>query len=194
MSYTLTWLKPLIRFPMHADLSHKLAQFGITGILNKWFQSYPSNRFQRVVLEGTYSDWLEVSSGVPLQGSVLGQILFLLYTNDMPSYLLQNSSLMLFADDSKLYKVINNNSDIISLQEYLTNLHRWSIDSSMNFSTTKCKVLNISRKVNSLIRPYVIDGNPLEVVTDTVDLGILVTNNLSCSKHIDSMTTKQWRS
>ena len=120
----------------HADLSHKLAHFGITGILNKWFQSFLSSRFQRVVVEGTYSDWLEVSSGVP-QGSVLGPILFLLYINDMPSYLLQNSSLMLFADDSKLYRVINNNSDIISLQEDLTNLHRWSIDSSMTFNTTK---------------------------------------------------------
>ena len=118
------------------------------------------------ILEGTYSDWLEVSSGVP-QGSVLGPILFLLYINNIPSYLLQNSSLMLFSDDSKLYRVINKNSDIISLQEDLTNLHRWSIDSSMTFSTTKCKVLNISRKINSPIRPYVLDGNPLEVVTDT---------------------------
>ena len=114
----------------HADLSHKLANFGITGILNKW---------PRAIFPTVCNVWYLKEH----QDSVLGPILFLLYINDMPSYRLQNSSIMLFSDDSKLYRVINNISDIISLQEDLTNLHRWSIDSSMTFYTTKCKVLNI---------------------------------------------------
>ena len=68
--------------------------------------------------------------------------------------------------------------------------YRLHYNTPSTFSTIKCKVLNISRKIKSHIRPYVLDGNPLEVVTDRMDLGILVTNNLSWSKHVEWMTTK----
>ena len=39
--------------------------------LRQWFLSYLSNRSQRVALQGTYSNWLQVTSGVP-QGLILG--------------------------------------------------------------------------------------------------------------------------
>ena len=85
----------------HHLLLRKLSDFGIHGSLLSWFHSYLSDRRQRVVLHGVYSEWLPVTSGVP-QGSILGPLHFLVYCNDIQSYI-QKSKLALFADDSKLY-------------------------------------------------------------------------------------------
>ena len=65
-----------------------------SGTALRWFASYLSNRQQGVVLEGAFSDWLPVTSGVP-QGSILGPLLFLVFPNEMPSYVHLGSSLAL---------------------------------------------------------------------------------------------------
>ena len=62
----------------HDDLLFKLNQNGINGSLLKLFENYLHNRKQRVVLNGSYSDYSSIASGVP-QGSVLGSLLFLVY-------------------------------------------------------------------------------------------------------------------
>ena len=112
--------KAFDRVPHHLLLK-KLERYGISGSLLRWFGSYLGDRHQRVAIEGAFSDWLPVTSGVP-QGSILGPLLFLVYANDMPEYLRERTSIALFADDSKLYKPIDSESHHL-LQSDLTSLH-----------------------------------------------------------------------
>jgi hypothetical protein len=64
------------------------------------------------------SKQVPVLSGVP-QGTVLGLLLFLAYINDMPETA-TSSEIKLFADDSLLYRTINNQTDSDLLQRDLT--------------------------------------------------------------------------
>ena len=67
------------------------------------FQTYLSNRHQRVVLNGKESNWMNLKAGVP-QGSVLGPLLFLVYINDLTDNI--SSHMRLFADDSSLFTCV----------------------------------------------------------------------------------------
>ena len=107
----------------HQRLLHKLSCYGIRGKLLKWIEAFLTARRQYVVLNGQSSDWTEVSSGVP-QGSVLGPLLFLVYVNDMPEVV--HSSMQMFADDTKLYSMVNSPHEAVSLQADLEAMVRWS--------------------------------------------------------------------
>ena len=82
---------------------HKLKSNGIHGKLLDFFYDYISNRYQRVVLNGTTSEWRRVNAGV-LQGSVLGTLLFLVYINGLTDDI--SSHMRLFADDSSLFTLV----------------------------------------------------------------------------------------
>lgn len=91
----------------HIRLMKKLRCFGISGKLLKWIEAFLSGRKQEVVVNGSHSKPTAVRSGVP-QGSVLGPLLFLLFVNDIPSVV--DCSVKMFADDTKLYRTIQQES------------------------------------------------------------------------------------
>ena len=64
------------------------------------FENYLHQRYQRVVLNGTTSNWRRINAGVP-QGSVLWPLLVLVYLNDLTDNM--SFQMRLFADDSSLF-------------------------------------------------------------------------------------------
>ena len=74
------------------------------------------------------------------QGSILGPLLFLVYVNDVPNYILFQSTISLFADDTKLYKSIDFSGTRNDLQADLNSLQKWSLDWGMEFNKSKCPV------------------------------------------------------
>lgn len=89
----------------HELLKSKLHQYGITGNILGWINSFLSQRKQQVRVNGKFSDWSSVASGVP-QGTVLGPLLFYLYIHDITNDI--DSEIRLFANDCVFYRAIKN--------------------------------------------------------------------------------------
>jgi len=173
----------------HKLLIHKLQSFGITGMLLKWLENYLTNRSQRVAFNGVYSEWLPVTSGVP-QGSILGPLLFLLYINDLPNALSENTLCAIFADDTKVYRHINSHQDHLILQHDINNIFQWSKTWGLTFNKLKCNIISLKRNHNSTEYLYSMDATTLPRVTTAPDLGVKIAHNLHWNPHITDITTK----
>ena len=92
-----------------------------------------------MVLNGESSEWNTIFNGVP-QGSVLGQILFVIYINDLDSKTV--NKLLKFADDSKLFGPVSSVTETDSIRLDLKTLCDWSEDWLMIFNVEKCKVVH----------------------------------------------------
>ena len=135
----------------HKGLLHKLACMGISGSLLQWFQSYLSNRRQRVVLNGVESNWADVLAGVP-QGSILGPLLFFIYINDIVNNI--RSSIRLFADNTSIYIIIDDpQTAAFILNSDLDTINVWANDWLVDFNPTKTTSLLISRRQLSIAHP-----------------------------------------
>ena len=97
---------------------------GFLSSLLSWFGSYLTNRKQRVVIDGTMSDWKYVQAGVPL-GSVLGPLLFLVYINDITDGI--QSTCFLYANDTFLLEIVEDPQlTSAKLNSDLTNISKWT--------------------------------------------------------------------
>ena len=89
----------------HQMLIAKLNHYGIRVVSNDWFKSYLSNRSPYVSINGYESGLAAINCVVP-QGSVLGSLLFLLYTNDL-NQAITFCKVYHFADDTNLLCLSN---------------------------------------------------------------------------------------
>ena len=89
------------------------------------------------------------------QRSVLGSLLFLIYINDIDDSVC--NELLKFADDTKVFSVVSDISDIDRLQNDLVNLCKWSQDWLMFFNVDKCNVMHFGS--NNIKAKYVMNCN-----------------------------------
>ena len=173
----------------HDLLLVKLHNFGIRGNLLRWFGDYLSGRLQRVTVLGVTSEPLPVLSGVP-QGSILGPLLFLIYVNDLPKSTSHDTTVTMFADDTKCHRHLRNLQDTIILQQDLDSVANWCNDWRMDLNQTKCVVMHFSRIAQPMITQYTISDTPVLQSSSHKDLGITTTNDLKWNKQVQEISTK----
>jgi len=135
----------------HQALLRKLQHYGIVWNVHSWITDFLSGRTQRVIVDGAYSEWEDVVSGVP-QGTVMGPLLFLLHINDLPSIV--SSQVRLFADDCLVYRRIRSQEDQHELQKDLDNLYRWAETWGVEYNPTKCNTMSVKRERTKLNHIY----------------------------------------
>ena len=129
---------------IHSKLLHKLYAYGIRNDLLKWFENFLSSRTQAVTNNGVLFDFLPVTSGV-IQGSVCGPQLFKLYVNDLPEVIPPAVKAYLFADNTKLTKIIRTIADCLVLQAALCSAASWSALWQLTLNIIKSIVHHLGR-------------------------------------------------
>ena len=129
-------------------------------------------------LKDTIFGELEVYSGVPL-GSILGPLFFLVFINDLPSCVM--SATFGCADD---YKTVEDNP--LTLNIDVRRLWMWCEQNCMSMNLTKSKVLCIKGSATIALPNYSFKAT--EVMKD---LGILITDTLSWTKHAKGISQRQ---
>ncbi len=167
----------------HQRLFNKLKSYGISGSLLAWIKAFLSNRRQRVMIDGGYSSWKPVTSGIP-QGSILGPFLFVVFINDLPDDV--KNLVYMFADDTKVFAKVTNDQERQSLQDDLDNLVKWSCTWQLNFNISKCKVMHLGNDNNNFKYHMGSDAQLHELESTDVekDLGVHVDKDLTFDCHI----------
>ena len=169
----------------HSIILHKLQLFGLSNKLCSFLSSYLTNRSQYVSYNGFKSSEYLVTSGVP-QGSNLGPLIFLLFINDLPTYI-EHCPSLLFADDTKVHNEIKSESDCLGLQLAVDNLTNWCFINRLALNVQKCKVITFSRKKHPLIYDYNINNTRLERFEIVKDLGVYFDSNFNFNHHANEV-------
>jgi len=170
----LDFAKAFDKVPRHR-LMKKVRAHGIRGPLLQWINEWLSGRRQRVVLNGKFSSWEEVLSGVP-QGSVLGPLLFIIFINDLDASATTVDIIKKFADDTKLGQDVTDPRGCEALQAALDGLVEWAATWGMQFNIAKCKVLHLGARNNKHV--YTMNGENLTETLSEKDIGVYVTHKL----------------
>lgn len=176
----------------HDGLTHKLHQYNFPIYLVKIVANYLSDRTSQVSIGSSLSLPYAVNAGVP-QGSILGPILYNLYTSDIPA-LPNNGTLSLFADDSAISyegRVIRTLVSKLQkgIDDYTSYLTTWKI--CVNGAKTQTIVFPHSK--SERLKPATnikVQGAEIEWSPEVGYLGLILDSKLLFRRHIDDRVEK----
>ena len=129
----------------------KIKNLASDGQIYQWIESFLTNRYQSVVINGAMSeDPQTVVSGVP-QGSVLGPLIFFILIGDIDEEVLE-SIVKSFADDTRATKAIKTLQDTSLLQNDLNAIYKWTDDNNMSLNDVKFEVLQYGKNQKNQLK------------------------------------------
>ena len=133
----------------HQLLIKTLQQLGIRGTMLHWFSTYLVGRLQRNKVNGVTSQPKLLDCGVP-QGSVLGPILFTIYTASLGQLLRQlDVQYHFYADDSQLWVIFKPpelDTAIGQMEKCIASVQKWMLSHQRKMNDDKTEFLVISSK------------------------------------------------
>ena len=177
----------------HSTLIECLSSwFGVGGVVLNWFKLYLCDRYQCIKIGSVLSDAKRLLYGVP-QGSVLGPILFSLYTTPL-SKVIQNHPGICFhfyADDTQLYVHLTHNHATQAfdrLKKCLDDVRKWLSANKLKLNPDKTEFIlfgsrNVRTKLSKFF-PVNILGNLLSPVDAIKNLGVWFDSDFSFSCHV----------
>ena len=131
----------------HNILMKKLIEIGVGPNLVQWMGSYLKSRKQRVKFKNFLSDEEEVLSGVP-QGSILGPVLFIIFTNSLAEDL-GKYQLTSYADDTQIIISADSPKKMKDeIEEVMRISQEWYTSHSLLNNLTKTEIMIINSKKN----------------------------------------------
>ena len=145
-----------------------------------------------MVQNGSYSDYFSIESGEP-QGSVLGSLLFLVYTNDLEKSI--KSNVKFFADDTMLFSIVKNpelsandlNHDIGVIHQWA---HQWKLEFNPDPTKQATEVLFSCKTSNPNHPQIMFNGTVVAKMNEQKHLGLILDSSLSFKKHLTEKIIK----
>ena len=179
----------------HEGLLFKLKQTGVTGNVINCLENYLKNREQRVVLNGSSSDFYIIESVVP-QSSVLCSLLFLIYINDLGIGIKYK---IIFCADDMIYSIASNplriasdlNHDLRTTNKWA---HQWKMTSNPEPNKQAVELL-LSHQLKSVYQPPIcFNGIEVNKATEHKHLGLILDPKLTFSPHWNEKIRKAQKS
>ncbi|KAK1805735.1 hypothetical protein P4O66_001999 [Electrophorus voltai] len=170
-------------------LTTKLEDLGLHTSLCNWISNFLTDRPQSVRVGNCASSTLTLSTGAP-QGCVLSPLLYSLYTYDCTATS-SSTIIVKFADDTVVMGLISDNDERAYLEE-IKHLENWCQENNLllNVSKTKELIVDCSKKQERHYQPVRISGTTVERVDSVRYLGVHISQDLSWSRHTNSLAKK----
>lgn len=168
--------------------------FGLSGPPLHWFRSYLTDRSQMVIMGDSRTLWVPVTFGVP-QGSVLGPLLYILFTADIPLLFAKHlASGHLYADDVQAFvhgPPAHQLALCKSIECLARDLNSWMSSNRLSLNSSKTQLIWFGTRQQLLKLDYALlaERFPLFTFSASVrNLGVTFDSTLSFAKHVSNLS------